>query len=157
MIFNSEQRQFSSETTFKERLESLKAGTLSAMVFALVFGLITWGNNILTSYFAKLLPVELLTGDFGLSVINALLSGFLFGVTYRYIMRQDENPHLKSGAVLAFGLVRGMTQIDVGWNTQGILWPYVILAVESVVLFMLTQTVLEGAIAQQWIKRFNAE
>ncbi|NJN88715.1 MAG: hypothetical protein HC881_23575, partial [Leptolyngbyaceae cyanobacterium SL_7_1] len=42
----------------------------------------------------------------------ALATGFLFGVSYRYIVRQDENSHLKSGAILAFGIIRGLAQID---------------------------------------------
>jgi ammonia channel protein AmtB len=49
------------------------------------------------------------------SVVNvaiASISGFLFAVTYRYIVRDDQNPHLKSGAVSAFGLVRGLAQIQ---------------------------------------------
>jgi hypothetical protein len=51
-----------------------------------------------------------------LSGIILGFSGFLFGVTYRYIIRVDTNPHLKTGGILVFGLVRGLTQIEVGWN-----------------------------------------
>lgn len=48
----------------------------------------------------------------------AFFSGLLFGVTYRYLIRSDKNPQLKAGGVLAFGLVRGLTQIELGWNSH---------------------------------------
>jgi len=35
-----------------------------------------------------------------------------------YLIRSDKNPQLKAGGVLAFGLVRGLTQIELGWNSH---------------------------------------
>jgi hypothetical protein len=49
----------------------------------------------------------------------------LFGVTYRYIIQEDSNPQLKAGAVLAFGLVRGLTVLDIGLNILSKLLPFI--------------------------------
>ncbi len=59
------------------------------------------------------LPFSLaVDGGWGLGTLlsqgGIVLSCLLFGVTYRYIIRRDlGNLQLKSGAVAAFGLVRG--------------------------------------------------
>ncbi|WP_414153323.1 hypothetical protein [Nostoc commune] len=69
----------------------------------------------------------------------ASFTGLLFGVTYRYIIRSDKNPQLKAGGVLAFGLVRGLTQIELDWNSHSTIWPFLVLAGESVLWFALAQ------------------
>lgn len=39
------------------------------------------------------------------------MSCFLFGPVWRYAVREDlENPHLRSGVVGAFGIVRGLSE-----------------------------------------------
>ena len=81
-----------------ERIESGKAAAISGAVGTLAS-----------------IPVALtLVGDnntlveTALSLAGVLVSCFLFGLTYRYIVRRDlENTNLKAGAVAAFGLVRG--------------------------------------------------
>lgn len=90
-----------------------------------------------------------------------LLSGFLFGVTYRYIIRQDTNSHLKSGAVMAFGLVRGLAQVEMELN-QGIssldrvqLWQLSLLVPENIGLFAGTVLLLDWAMGQGWIKAMD--
>ena len=60
----------------------------------------------------------------------------LFGVTYRYIIRSDKNPQLKAGGILAFGLVRGLTQIELGLNSDSTIWPFLVLAAESLLWFV---------------------
>ncbi len=82
----------------------------------------------------------------------------MFGLTYRYIIRQDSNPHLKSGAFVAFGAVRGLGQIDAGLNSQATfvaLWPLIVLSVESLVAFALTGLVLDWCINHNLIKPFQ--
>ena len=87
----------SMEITLKERIESLKAGGIAGIAFG-----ITYGLSVLVNRAFGLNAEETL-----IKLAIALLSGFLFGVTYRYIIRTDSNSHLKEGAILAFGLVRG--------------------------------------------------
>jgi hypothetical protein len=94
-----------------ERVESLKAGSLAGLSCLLAFGAIALVNTlILAQRWDALasLQVRAIDLNFGLRGLMALLGGFLFGVTYRYAIRQDVNPQLKSGVVLAFGLVRWM-------------------------------------------------
>ncbi|CAI5967509.1 unnamed protein product [Closterium sp. NIES-65] len=88
----------------KERVESAKAATVAA-VAGTVAGL------------PFLLSQRIQEGGTGLSflVAAAALAATcaLFGVTYRYIVRKDMgNIHLKAGAVGAFGLARGLAQVD---------------------------------------------
>ncbi|MDX2215809.1 MAG: hypothetical protein SFY66_21275 [Oculatellaceae cyanobacterium bins.114] len=137
-----------------ERIESLKAGTvgaiatgLAAFVLALIVPLfqekVSWGLTIQLS--------TLLEGAI------ALVTGFLFGVSYRYIVRQDDNSHLKSGAILAFGVIRGLAQIDLHVDAialdQLIDWGSVVM--QNIVLFAIAQQVLNLAIAQKWVKPFG--
>lgn len=134
-----------------ERLESIKAGTLAALPVGLLEIGLTWGNHIL-------IPGVWTAAD-GLSSLvagaTAWLSGFLFGVTYRYIIRTDRNSHLKSGAVAAFALVRSLAQAEMLWQRDlkvVFLW-----GAESFLMFALAQFLLDGAIAQGWIKAFGSE
>lgn len=92
--------------------------------------------------------------QFILSAVIAGFSGFLFGVTYRYIIRVDKNSHLKSGAVFAFGLVRGLTQIEFAGSFNNAILPGLILAAESIFWFALAVTFLDLAISLTWLKPF---
>ena len=82
-------------------------------------------------------------------------------MTYRYVIRDDRNPHLKSGAVLAFGLVRAIPQVEsvisemIGSipNLKDVL-PLAILGLESLILFAAARIVLDWAIARKWVKPF---
>jgi hypothetical protein len=88
-------------------------------------------------------------------VAAAWLSGFLFGVTYRYVIREDKNPHLKSGAVLAFGLVRGLAPVEVKPNLTEAFWSLGVLGVESILCFAIARLTLDWAIHRHWVKPFN--
>jgi hypothetical protein len=158
---------FSNRTSMTERIESLKAGTLSALSVTLVYiaiavasanGAIPLGNDFL-------LPAQVdLLRDFQIGInINlfvkvamAFLSGFLFGVTYRYIIRDDDNPHLKSGAVLAFGLVRGLALIEGEDNFFDSFWLLGILVIESIIYFAIARFTLDWAISHNWLKPFTS-
>lgn len=105
-----------------ERIESFKAGLVGGISTALVFLLtLLLHRAIAQSTTAAILPLPttLFTSAGLVSVLAAGITGFLFGVTYRYIVRQDANPQLRAGAVLAFFLVRGLAQIDVGVGAGG--------------------------------------
>jgi uncharacterized membrane protein len=132
--------------TWEERIESIKAGGVAAIAIALFLPL-----TLLNRY---LLPLSWQL-DWVSSAI-AIAAGFLFGITYRYIVRQDDNSHLRSGAVLAFGLVRGSAQIDIALKTQNSLLPFVAMAVESLAMFAIARLALEMAMRQTWIKPFRS-
>ena len=137
------------QLSWEERVESLKAGVLSAASVTLIFPLTALLNDFLASRYAC--PMM----NYWISGAIALLAGFLFGVTYRYIIRQDQNSHLKSGAVLAFGLVRGLAQVEMSIATQTAWVPIVSFAIESILLFAIARLVLDGGMAIGWIRRFK--
>ncbi|PSB12979.1 hypothetical protein C7B61_05280 [filamentous cyanobacterium CCP1] len=146
--------------TNAERIESLKAGIFGLITAGFVFGiteiagrfiLLQLGFNAPIDRLFPLLPLQwssLLPGT------AVLVSGFLFGVTYRYIVRQDDNPQLKAGAVMAFGLVRGFAQISEMAQLDGLLSGGRVL--ESVLLFGGAGLVLDWAMERGWIKAFDA-
>lgn len=83
------------------------------------------------------------------------MCGLQFGLTYRYVIRSDANFQLKLGAVLAFGLVRGLTQLDIELNTPSFVLPLVVMAGESIACFALATIAIELAIGQGWVKTFK--
>lgn len=149
---------FTATLSWRERWESLKAGMVGAIAAGLLFSLLT---VLETQVLALDLPIRL-SGlhrawgiSFLISLAIAMLAGFLFAVTYRYVIRQDQNFHLGSGAVMAFGLVRGLAQVDVGVQAQFAPVTLVIMVLGSVLLFVGLRLVLDGAIAQGWLKPFS--
>ncbi|NET00828.1 MAG: hypothetical protein F6K61_09695 [Sphaerospermopsis sp. SIO1G1] len=143
----------------QERLESLKAGIIGGGAVGVSFLLTTLTNELLLKQYFGLLDInefQLFNLQLLLSAGIAGCSGFLFGVTYRYIIREDKNSHLKSGAVLAFGLVRGLSQIELGWNFYPSILPFLILAAESIFWFALARIILDFAIFKGLIKPFSA-
>ncbi len=117
-----------------ERLESLKAGIIGGFSLFFGFAIASFFNNLLLAKYFKIL-VSLQTDlnwHLWMSAAVATFTGFLFGVTYRYIIRSDKNPQLKSGGVLAFSLVRGLTQIELAWKYHTTIWPLLVMATESV-------------------------
>ena len=142
-------------TTFAERLESLKVGCFGGLAATIGFGATVLPNQVLARSF-ELAALE--PGSLWILVAKAaiaILSGFLFAVTYRYVIRRDRNPHLRSGAVMAFGLVRGLAQLEAGLQTQIAVLPAVLLLGESVALFAIVRLVLDGAIDRAWVKPFS--
>ncbi|MBD2346416.1 hypothetical protein [Anabaena subtropica] len=139
-----------------ERLESLKAGIVGGFALGFAF-LITSEINtlVLAKYFPILRSLQIgVNWPWLLSGAIAGFSGLLFGVTYRYIIRTDENPQLKTGAVMAFGLVRGLTQIEMGWNSSSTVLPFVVLASESILWFVVAAIAVDMAIQLGWVKSF---
>lgn len=149
--------------TLAERLESVKAGLVGALTASLLFGALLLLHGWLSLRFAPLAALLLSADSLRLLMGGAIaaLSGFLFGITYRYIIRQDQNPHLKDGAVLAFGLVRGLALVE-GILHEPIallpsaLLPLVLLVTESLLLFAGIRLVLDSALAGGWVKPLGA-
>ena len=144
---------------WQERIESLKAGLLgaiacgiTAILLSLLVGTIwpeLYPSNLQSSLSLGPLPWQTL----GWAI--ATLTGFLFAVTYRYIIRQDPSSHLRSGAVLAFGLVRGLAQVETAWLLESevvlILW----MLGESLLLVAIARVVLDLAFNQGLLKTFQ--
>ncbi|KAH9322000.1 hypothetical protein KI387_016639, partial [Taxus chinensis] len=83
-----------------ERMESIKALSVSALIG-------TFASIPIALFQAKSIG--------GLFIREGIIfiSCALFGVTYRYTVRRNlENIQLKTGTVLAFGLVRGLSQFE---------------------------------------------
>lgn len=140
-----------------ERIESLKAGIVAAIAFAFAYGLAMLVNIlILVVRFENLARLSPVFGvDFTARVAIALLSGFLFGVTYRYIIRGDRNTHLKDGAVLAFGLVRGSSALEISAHLSQNMGLLGVLAVESLLCFAVARYTLDFLLKHGWIKPFQ--
>ncbi|OCQ98363.1 hypothetical protein BCD64_13805 [Nostoc sp. MBR 210] len=134
-----------------ERLESLKAGIIGGLTLGVICLMASLLNTlVLARYFEILISLQV-KWDWQLLIswAIAIFSGLLFGVTYRYIIRQDQNPQLKAGGMMAFGLVRGLAQIEHDWSLAG-----VVLAGESVLWFIVAAIVLNQAIQLGWVKTF---
>jgi hypothetical protein len=131
-------------TTLAERLESLKSGIVAGSMAA--------GTEATLQLVQGFSIVGALDLGYGVDVAIATISGFLFGVTCRYAIRKDENPHLSSGVVLAFGLVRGLAQVN-GQDLSLSTLPLIGFAVlESILLFAVAYTGLSVAMRIGWVK-----
>lgn len=140
-----------------ERIESLKAGTLAAIAFMLAYSIAMLFNSlILAVRFEKLALLQAAVEiNLLVKIAIALLSGFLFGVTYRYIVRSDRNSHLKDGAVLAFSLVRGFAPVEVSDNLMQNAWVLSVVGFESIFCFAIARFILDLALDRYWIKPFS--
>ena len=137
-----------------ERIASIKAGLLSAIAVGVVASCLAifnywmhlqaWGGSLLSAQS---------TFEHLLTLAFAVISGFLFGVTYRYIVRDDPNPHLRTGAIAAFGLIRGLAQIDAGVLLNGHPAAMALLAGESMVMMAIAASCLDFALKHQWIQK----
>lgn len=139
-----------------ERIESIKAGVLGGFSVAIAWGITSLGNQLMLSSGVESWAIFPEWQRLWLSGANAGIAGFLFGVTYRYIIRDDVNPHLKSGAVFAFGLVRGLAQVEVGLSNPNSLFPVAVMASESILMFAVARVLLDAAIARHWVKPFSS-
>ncbi len=141
-----------------ERLESFKAGVIAGFCLTFAFVITSLVNSlVLARYFPALssLQIDLLNWHWLVSSAIACFSGLLFGVTYRYIIRSDKNPQLKAGGVLAFGLVRGLAQVDVAFSSAYPILPFFVLGVESILWFGLAALALDIAMQFGWLKPFQ--
>lgn len=134
-----------------ERFESLKAGTISGLMTAIASAGLAIALSLGGGGDVTLLPFALAWSSL-LSLAGASLSGFLFGVTYRYAVRRDQNPQLKAGVAMAFGLVRAIAQVEMGLGLNASPTTLALLAAESLILFTIAALVLDWAIAHQVIQ-----
>ncbi len=142
-----------------ERIESFKAGVIGAIATTLTFLLTLVLHAVLAlrlQFPMPPLPMTVFSAPGLVSAVGVAITGFLFGITYRYIIRQDDNPQLKSGAVLAFGLVRGLAQMDLGLALKATPWAVLLLTAESMLLMAIARFALDGAIERGWVKRFDS-
>ncbi len=142
-----------------ERIESVKAAIIGGLSIAIAFFATTLINNFANKqYFSILdaLRVDIQDYRWWISAGIASFSGFLFGVTYRYIIRTDKNLQLKAGGVMAFGFIRGLSQLEMGFSLTDDIFPFVVLAAESILHFGLAAIVLDIAIQSGWVKPFKS-
>ncbi len=133
-----------------ERIESIKGGIISAVVFAIAdLGIVLLNTFTFHLSNVELIPVYSLQ-DWLIRAIIAVSTGFLFGVTYRYIVRSDQNFHLQDGAVLAFGLVRGLALVE----GKAISLILLVLIIESIITFAIARSALDFALSRKLIKPF---
>ena len=135
-----------------ERIESFKAGMIAAIFFVFAnFSMALFNTYVLLNLGGQFRFLNL---SWGINLLIqggiAWISGFLFGVTYRYIIRGDRNSHLNDGAVLAFGFVRGLVFLEE--NT--IIWSGSVLLIESVICFAIARLSLDFALRYKLIKPF---
>ncbi|MCT7971512.1 hypothetical protein [Laspinema olomoucense] len=139
-----------------ERIESIKAGAIGGLSVAVAWAVTSLGNQLILSPGVDSWAIFPEWQRLWLSGASAGVAGFLFGVTYRYIIRDDVNPHLKSGAVFAFGLVRGLAQVEVGLSNPNSVVPVAVMASESILMFAVARVLLDAAIARHWVKPFSS-
>lgn len=127
------------------RMESVKAGLLGAGAVG-VAAIVAWLGMSLAGLQADSSLIEWLV-----NLAVALSSGFFFGVSYRYIVRRDDNLHLGSGAVGAFAFVRSLAQIEATWTDSFTLLLWLLITGESFLWFAAARYTLDWAIRKGWI------
>lgn len=121
-----------------DRLNSLKAAGLAGFTAALMVAMFWLAHPTPLGW---LIPLAI-----------AAVSGSLFGITYRYAVRQDPNPQVKAGVVLAFGLVRGLAlSQQAGMFWPAIVWSTMVACGESLALFAGAAAALEWAHQRGWL------
>ena len=134
-----------------ERIESVKAGSLGGITAGISYVAITTIDQLMFPAYSRSLI------SLGLEAAISIVTGFLFGVTYRYIVRTDRNDHLNAGAVLAFGLVRGLAQLDVSNFELNQIWLDGLIVGKSILLFSIARYLLDLALAAGWILPFSQQ
>ena len=169
MQFSQLSKHISTESehlSLADRIESFKSGFLGAIASVFAFFAIALLHHLLPKVLPKLHLVNSFEIDKPLVLLVKLgmigFSGFLFAVTYRYIVRGDRNSHLKSGAILAFACIRSFGTIDHDLLTfihlsliQGAL-AIAMLFLENIAWLAIVQSILETAIQQKWITAFGS-
>ncbi|MEM8614225.1 MAG: hypothetical protein AAGF93_19555 [Cyanobacteria bacterium P01_H01_bin.105] len=137
-----------------ERIESVKAGIVAALVGISVSAVFVGVDSFLAGS-GPLTQAVVMLQAIRRIVVGAVCC-FLFGVTYRYIIRQDPNPHLRSGAVGAFALTRSLSQLEtIELSGLASVVPLSIAIIESFGLFLIVRLVLDLGLKQQWLKPFT--
>jgi hypothetical protein len=133
-----------------ERIESVKAGSLGGIAAGIAYGALVALDRFTIDRHSSTLT------SLALAVAIASVSGFLFGITYRYIIRADRNNHLNSGAVLAFGLVRGLARVNIHDLELTQLALNGLILAESISIFAIARYTLDYALTVRWISPFES-
>jgi hypothetical protein len=130
-----------------QKLESIKVGILAALSFTLIYLFF-----LIVNYRLNFGEIAL---DFSLIIklAIAVITGLLFGITYRYIIRDDHNHHLKDGAVFAFALVRILALIEAHQVWTDFTW-IISIAIESFCCFLGVRFLLDKGLNQGWLKPY---
>lgn len=138
-----------------ERIESVKAGIVGAGAFGIADLLFLIARGLIFSSVFEADSTALMSDvRWVIELAIGGVSGFLFGVTYRYVIRSDRNSHLNDGAVLAFGLVRGLALIEKNLILSELL-SLGGLVLQSIICFAIARLVLDLAITRKLIKPFG--
>ncbi|WP_430015265.1 hypothetical protein ACQY1X_00560 [Microcystis protocystis FBCC-A270] len=124
------------QITLKERIESIQVGSISALAFLVPYLLFLTVDRLFLRESITLI------GAF-VKISGAIISGFLFGVTYRYVVRNDDNPHLKDGTVAAFALVRGLVPLQLSTDLLADSGQLSLFLGESLICFLSSRLLLE--------------
>jgi hypothetical protein len=141
--------------TDEDRVESLKGAALAGTAAGVTAALLLLGHRVpALGWGAALASVTSGLGGktFWVSAVIVGLCGGLFGITYRYAVRQDDNAQLKAGVVLAFSLVRGLALVNVAAAVSLRGWPFAVAIAESLLIFAAAAASLELAQQQGWVK-----
>jgi hypothetical protein len=138
-----------------ERIESVKAGIVGAGAFAIAELVVILVRNLIITFVVQHSSTTIVFNvEWLLQLAIGAVSGFLFGVTYRYIIRDDHNFHLNDGAVLAFGLIRGLALIEDNFDLAALL-SLIILVMQSIICFAIARLILDLAMTRKLIKPFS--
>lgn len=140
--------------TVTERIESVKAGIVGAGAFIIAELIIQIIRSLIIPVLTSNTAGIIIDYRWLVQLAIGAISGFLFGVTYRYIIRGDRNSHLNDGAVLAFGLIRGLALVEPNFTLSDLL-SGLFLIISSIVCFAIARIVLDLAIARELIKPFS--
>ncbi len=141
-----------------DRIESLKAALVTGTAAGGVAAILLWGRRVVALGAEAALDsvwAGLAGGSFWVSVVIAMLSGSLFGITYRYAVRQDENLQINLGVIFAFALVRGLALVNTAAALSLRGWPFLTGIGESVLMFVTAAVALELAFRMGGIKKVN--
>ena len=138
----------------QDRIASVQAAGLTGFIAGVTGGGLLLLNRVAALGWGAAVSSTLggLAGiTFWVSVAIAALSGALFGITYRYVVRQDPSSYLRSGVIFAFSLVRGLALVNVGAAVTMMGWPFLMAVTESLLMFSLAAAALEVTLRQGWI------
>lgn len=140
-------------------MESLKAafitGATASFVAATILGI---RRGVALGFQAGLTSVftGLSGGTFWVGVAIAAMAGSLFGITYRYAVRRDDNLQISLGVIFAFSLVRGLAMVNVGAALSLKGWPFLTGIFESLAIFATAGFALEMAFRWNWVDKVEA-
>ncbi len=137
-----------------DRIDSLKAagvtGGTAGLVAATILG-VRRGVALGVQEGVTSVLTGLGGGTFWVGVAIAALAGSLFGITYRYAVRRDNNFQINLGVIFAFSLVRGLALVNVAAALSLRGWPFLAGILESLAIFAAAGIALEVAFRWGWV------